>query len=77
MKKIILISFAIFGLLVSGCVQQKTDAEKYCLSQGGKIEKGNLENENKSNKVCFINDGVDGIRCNLELFFEKKCGHKN
>lgn len=51
-----------------------TEAEEYCLSKNGKIEKTEINGEEK--EICFINDGIDGIRCEIDLFFEKECGHE-
>lgn len=82
MKKIVLISFLAL-LVITGCTSQKntenisqklSPSEQYCLSKGGKIEIN--KPDGKEVKVCFINDGLDGIRCRLDLFFEKKCGHQ-
>ncbi|MBS8122012.1 hypothetical protein VAMP_64n128 [Candidatus Vampirococcus lugosii] len=81
MKKTMVILFLAL-LIITGCSSQKnitnknqdlSPAEQYCLSKGGKIEVH--KPDEKENKVCFINDGLDGIRCNVDLFFEKKCGH--
>ncbi len=80
MKKIIIILVLI---LVTGCTHQEpinkpndnlTQAEKYCILKGGKIEI-NIR-EDREVKTCFVNDGVDGIRCDVDYFFEKKCGHQ-
>ena len=49
-----------------------TVEEKFCLDQGGKIEEKRIEKDNL--KICFINDGVDEIRCELDLFYKRKCG---
>ena len=49
--------------------------ESYCISQWWIIETRKLEQEEW--KVCFINDWFDWIRCELNSFSQKKCGHTN
>jgi hypothetical protein len=47
--------------------------EEYCENRGGNIEIWMPEFEITKN--CFINDGKDGIRCELNQYFDKECGH--
>ena len=49
-----------------------SEAEEFCIFKSGKIEIYEREGENI--EVCFINNGIDGIRCKIDLFFQGKCG---
>ncbi len=46
---------------------------EYCESSGGFISE--QEVEGNLTHICNTNDGLDGIRCQAKLFYEKTCGH--
>ncbi len=51
--------------------------EDYCHGMGGEIREHGGDDNIPLQDICFINDGMDGIICNSELFYKRECGHRN
>ncbi len=45
----------------------------YCEERGGQIMEE--ERDDGTMTICFVNDGLDGIRCQAELFYNQECGY--
>lgn len=75
MKVSSLLTLIALTALLSSCspTEPTVTAEEYCKSKGGQIQ--SEERDGKEMKTCFVNDGKDGIRCQLDLFHKKECGH--
>ena len=58
-------------ILLISCKGNLTKEEKYCISKWWEIKTKELNS--KKIKFCFINDWLDWISCEINLFFENKC----
>lgn len=60
-------------ILIRNTTTKPETATEFCIRQKGSVRKHG-GGDTKVKDVCFINDGKDGVLCDLQLFFKRECG---